>query len=208
MNEMNLIQTQLQTTSRDDFIKVCAMVASGIDPEQHQCLVISISGRMDVGKSLVADAMIASLSDDKDPHELAYDNKMSFEKEPAQAAKFPVRGYACIGGRKVDVRFVRSSMDYHEVKNALSFNGDNHPSIIFFADTNHLQSADVGMRVSLTNPYPHDPGKDYPQWVRKWDVLLSPDHMFYDRMLSTVMRLNGNAKTAAAMHVHHHRSFP
>jgi hypothetical protein len=182
------IQASFVTPSREAFVKACAILANGLDMPRHQSLVISVQGSMDVGKSLVADAMIGALSDDMSPYAIKADNKMLFEKKPAQAAAFPVRGQTTIAGRKTHVHFVRSEMDYDEVSMWLVRHGGDNPAIIFYGGSNHLPFHKSNIQIGLHNRY-GECSEDHLKWHRQWDVLISPERLNYDSILRTVGRL-------------------
>jgi hypothetical protein len=159
------VRANIQTKSRVEFIKVCHVLAKGLTFPDSRPLVISIAGQMDVGKALVADAIINAL--DENPKIKKYkvppSAKMSFESEPAQASHFLVRGFIEMDGQKLPVFFVRQHDDLERVKK------QTQKGLIFFSDQDPNYHAD--MVIDLSTKFKDLSGAVLvDRWQRNWDI--------------------------------------
>ena len=179
------LQANLETKSRQGFIKLCHVLAKGLTIPEDKPLIISIVGQMDVGKALVADAMINAL--DENPRIKKYNvppsSKMAFESEPAQAAHFAVRGYLEKDGEKLPVFFVRQYDDLERIKK-------NTPKgLIFFSDQNTLEGADL--LIDLKAKIKDSLGAVVTNnWQRTWSISVLGRSLYKQKMSDMLDYLN------------------
>ena len=119
-----MLQTlNARTQNRKDFIALFAAVADCFPPpvfhDRHAVPMILIKGDASCGKSLVAETMMRTWSDDHDLQEVLGEEKqhMFLERTPAEAAERTVSKIFNVYGKKVSMHFNSDGIGYSpEVK--------------------------------------------------------------------------------------------
>jgi len=186
------ISTSIETKNRKEFIKVCHILASGLDVGSRRSTTIILRGKFDIGKSLIADSIISALNDDlkmKHRYAVPEGNKMMLEAQPAQALQHAVKGRVKHNGRDVRIIFARSPYD-------IPSQGENDaPRLVFLAHNDSSISHKIDLVIRLDKQFDF---KNMNDPARQWDVTITGHQLFNDRMMEKIRHLK--QVTARRMH--------
>lgn len=180
------IASVFETKNRREFIKLCNIIAKGLDVGARATTTIAIAGKFDAGKSLVADAIIHALDDSlretKQSYAVPHADKMMFENKPAEALNHAVRGYVIHKGQKIEIIFVRSPYDIPKQDKM----GPYLPRLVFLSHNDSVVAQYSDLLVTIDEHYAR---KHLGNFVRNWDIIITSKNLFHDTMQNTIKQV-------------------
>lgn len=154
-----------ETNTRAELIKACHILAKGMNLSLSP-IIIGVTGEFDIGKSLIADALLNTLDDDAKKYDVPKQNKMSLEKVPGEALQSAMKTEIISQGLRTEFNFTRSRYSTPCAKTL--------PQIIVLSHNDYTVLKESSLLISLTKPINlSEIGRSF---RRKWQVtLLKPD---------------------------------
>jgi hypothetical protein len=163
------------TKTRGEFVKICHILAAGLDVTSRPRTMIGIEGMFDVGKSLVADGFLNALDDDAVKYDCPPLYRMSLESQPSDAITAAMRTKIKTGGEWMELSFLRSTQ--HDTS-------DFEPQLVVLSGDIMFEHWGVDMIVRL-EPLPHET-----PWHRDWHITITSKTLMTPAMLQQLRHLN------------------
>ena len=175
----------IETNTRVGFIKVCHILAKGLSFPNDRPLIISITGQMDVGKALLADAMINALDErlSNKKYNVPFDVKMAFELSPGHASHIPVHGYIEMDGKDEPIHFIRNLGDLRRAQKK------EETGLIFYSDRNPLPDSDLLVDIT-THIKDRDGSVIRNNWSRFWSITVLRSSLYNEKMSKMLEHLD------------------
>lgn len=178
-------QTTFETHTRHDVIATCHLLAQNMtfSKSDHQ-LRIFIGGLTSIGKSLIADSLIESLSHTpKDQLNVTpQDNKMSFESEPLDALDKLTHHNKNIENTDTGIFFIRTESQLNSFE-LVSVPLKNKLIILSRSGNKKRDDQfDIQIRIKTGKPELLD-------WTRQWEVEITAPHMQTPEMAKILQKL-------------------
>lgn len=170
----NKWSAKIQTHSRDDLLKVCAILARGIGKDHvvSQNVQVNILGTVHGGKSAIVDGLSAAFIDGRKPYKLP--EKPLMEDSSGQAIQMDIKKVFAVNGSESlftfsRKEFVRHSdlLKHYRKKLRHRFEGASGSGLDFHTTLHQKnRKADVFIRLDAPNYM------DMDDWTRNWNIMI------------------------------------